>query len=300
MDRTPLPSIADLTPFVGLDVPIVTPLADATLEAAFASVQAAPSGGSLVLELRTASSLLATITVANGQLSGSFAGSVAVTSGVPLVLRVASLAGSPSDLSGYLAFDADVLLTSISRVKEFKGIASTEFDALLLEIVEAVSRSVEGWIGRPIVQRTFSAERYSGAEDYPDLVLNGFPVIGTPVVRISGSALTANTDFRWEAANGILERLTSGAACASGWPSTSVVEVDSVRGYATVPADLRLATTKQCVHEFEQSKPGGARLGVTGKQPERGGAVQFAAGGFLPEVLQVLDRYREARATWRA
>ena len=300
MDRVSIPTIAgDLAPWVGVDVAIVTPLADATLSAAAVTVLTAPTGGSLVVEIRTASTLLATITLATGERTNSFTGSVAVASGTQLFLRVASLVGFPTDLSGYLAFDADVLLTSVARVKEFLGITGTDRDALLLEIVEAESRAIEGWIGRPVAQRTYTAERYRGMGSR-SLVLNGYPVIGSPVLRLSGTALTINVDFKVGAADGIIERIIGGDEDATlEWWQGADIEVDSVRGYATVPTDLRLAATKQCAHEFKQTQAGGGRLGLIGSAPDRGGAAQYAPGGLLPEVLQVLDRYREVRVPWR-
>jgi hypothetical protein len=140
------------------------------------------------------------------------------------------------------------------------------------------------------VQRSHTAERRHG-NGWHELVLDHWPVIGTPVVRVDGSAIAEGVDFRVEPERGILEKIAGDDSAWSGWEGD--VEVDYVSGYATIPTDVRLAATKQVAHEFAQTTPGGGRLGVTATAGERGGQATYEPDGILPSVRAVLDRYRE-------
>ena len=286
--ETSLPG--SLAPFVGVDAFIATTLADVELASVQVGVLVAPSGGDLTVEIRDASSLLATVTVLDGALSGAFTGAVAISSGTPLYLRVTA-ANDATDLRAALGFDADLALTTLARVKEFRRITTSANDGQLSELVEGVSRTLERYVGRPLVQRSHSGERRVGI-GWAEIVLDYFPVIGTPVVLLDGSALTEDVDFRTNADWGMLERISGDDAL--GWDGT--VTVDYVSGFATIPADLRLAATKQVAHEFAQSSAGGGRLGLTSTSGERGGQATFEPGGLLPAVRQVLDTYREVSA----
>jgi hypothetical protein len=282
-----------LDPFVGVDVYVATTLADVELASVQVGLLVAPSGGALTVELRNAGSALATITVADGALSGAFTGAVAIASGTPLYLRVTASPGDPSDLRAALGFDADLALTTVARVKEYRRITTSAHDGQLAELVEGVSRALESYVGRPLVQRSHTAERRHG-NGWNELVLDHWPVIGTPVVRVDGSAIAEGTDFRVRADWGILERIAGDDSAWACWEGD--IEVDYVSGYATIPADLRLAATKQVVHEFSQTTAGGGRLGVTATASERGGQATYEPDGLLASVRAVLDRYREVVA----
>lgn len=282
--------VGGLGPFVGVDVYVATTLADVTLASIQAGLLTAPTGGAVTVELRDAGAALATVTIADGALSGAFTGAVAIASGTPLSLRVTAAPGVPSDLRAALGFDADLALTTVARVKDYRRITTAAHDGLLAELVEGVSRVLEGYVGRPLVQRSHTAERRRG-NGWHELVLDNFPVIGTPVVRLDGSTLAAGTDFRVRPEFGVLERLGGDDSAWIGWEGD--VEVDYVSGYATIPADLRLAATKQAAHEFAQATPGGGRLGLTATSAERGGQASYEPDGLLPSVRAVLDGYRE-------
>lgn len=295
-DRVPTPTLAgDLTPLAGVDYTIATLLATTTLVAASFNVLTAPPSSAATIEIRRSGVALATVTIAQGQRFGSWSGSVAVTAGDVLELRVTSAGGGASDLSGRLAFGADVTLTSVDRVKEYAGIQGTAVDALLLELVTSVSLAIEAWCGRPLILRAYANETHRPNGRSSELLLERYPVVSSPAptFTLDGTALSAS-DYELDGDAGILRRVSSGVL--TRWESGTVLLASYSAGYATIPADLRAAATKQARHELRQSGLGGDRLGDRSKALEVGGQTTYEPDGLLPSVIQVLELYREVRA----
>ena len=191
-----------------------------------------------------------------------------------------------------IAFGADVFLTSVDRVREYAGVPGSSSDALLLELVSAVSRLIESACGRSLVVRAY-AETLRVRASVGELTLRGYPVLASPapVVTLDGAALVAGTDYELEASSGILRRLAGGALCT--WPSGSVVVATYSGGFAEIPADLRLAATKQARHEFRQTQAGGDRLGNRSLAIEAGGQTTYESDGLLPSVRAAIQPFVE-------
>ena len=295
-DRIPTPALTgDLLPFVGVDQTIATVLATTTLVAASFNVQTAPSSGACTIEIRRAGVALATVSIAAGQRFGSWSGSVAVTAGDQLDLRVTGAGTTAGDLSGRLAFGADVLLTTVDRVKEYAGVQGSALDSLILDLVASVSLAAEAWCGWPLLLRAFTNEVHRPEGSSEELVLDRFPVAlsPAPVITLDGATLVSGTDYELDDTSGVLRRLSGGfPAC---WEAGATVRATYSAGYATVPPDVRLAATKQARHELRQTQPGGDRLGDRTHTIEVGGQTTYEPDGLLPSFQAALAPYREVR-----
>jgi len=292
-ERIPLPALSgDLSPLVAVDHTIATILAATTLVSASVNVQTAPPSGAATLEIRRSGNVLATVTIAQGQRAGSWTGSVAVNPGDVLELRVTGAGGGASDLSGRLAFGADVMLTSVDRVREYAGLQGSSSDALLLEICAGVTAAIEAACGRALLVRSYT-ETHRPNGGFDTITLGAFPVLASPAPTVTedGAPLAAGTDFEIDAASGILRRLASGEPAS--WSKGSVVVVAYSAGYSTVPTDLRLAATKQARHEYRQTQPGGDRLGNRSLALETGGQTTYELDGLLPSVRAAISPYAE-------
>lgn len=174
-DRAPIPTIAGLlTGFVGVDVPVAYFANAATLESFYPVVTDAPSGGSVVVALRTAtggggSGLTATIASGARSPATPTTGSVAIAAGTTLYLRITSESGAALNLSGSYSVSSasgvTTALTTVDRVKRYLDIAAATWDTLLGEIVLGVSGAATRYIGRAIVETTITGERHDGGKE---------------------------------------------------------------------------------------------------------------------------------------
>ncbi len=164
-----------LSGFVG---PPVVPLTVAyfaaanTLERVSFRVTDPPSGGSVTIELNTESdgsgdSISATI--ADGTDFITATGSVAIAEGSLLYQRVTAESGSAMNLSGEYevtqSSGVSTMLTTLARVKADLDISSVDAprDALLTHIIAGVSKQMQDWINRPIVETTATGDQLDRA-----------------------------------------------------------------------------------------------------------------------------------------
>ncbi len=299
-DRVSIPVLAGaLSPYVSLDVEAFTVLADTDLVSIELVALTAPTtatGAIIELRRRTGvgtSVLLATVTIAQAQSRGSFTGTVPVAQGDELFLHITDDGGDTADVSGTVAFTADVMLTTLERVRSHGSIRGTADDALLLEMIAGVSRMIQQYCGRNILQRTFTDERHRPNGNFEELILNQYPIIGTPLVIQDGVTLTFGVDFEMEEEAGVLRRL-AGDQCTR-WRGE--VLVTYLAGYTSVPPDIRLAATKQVRHEYRQSMAGGDRLGERAHQLETGGSSTWEPDGLLQSTLEAVSSYRQIRSS---
>lgn len=289
-ERIPLPILAgDVLPLVGVDFTIATIVADTELVSASVNVLTAPTTAPATFAIRRAGVTLATVSIAIGQRSGSWVGSVAIAAGDVLELRATDAGDTASDASGRISFGADVFLTSVDRVKEFAGIVGTSSDALLLELVAGVTKALESACGRPLILRAYVETLRVRSSMFETLTLRAYPIASSPAptITLDGAALTAGVDYELDAEAGILRRI------GDAWREGDVVVATYSAGFGEIPSDLRLAATKQTRHEFRQTQPGGDRLGDRAVASEVGGTTQYEADGLLPSVIRAIAPYVE-------
>jgi len=180
------------------------------------------------------------------------------------------------------------LLTTLADVKTFEGITGAGDDALLTTLVAGVSDRMGDWMRREILSTAYTVEVHD-ARGFPALVLRHRPIVSVEEVRIEGVAIAAAT-YQADAASGILyRRAASDPYSEDVWPwGSRTIEVDYTAGFATVPASLGLAATKQVAFEFAMR---GHRIRDRGTVLE-GGSAQYLTGPWAPGVLDVMQRYR--------
>lgn len=300
MDRVPITTLSGLlTGHVGLDHLVLPAGQIGGVLTFFAAVTDAPSGGSVVVDLRTAtggggSGLTATITT--GTKTDEATGELTLTGTEALYLRVVSEAGSAMNLSGWFELSTTTssvaVLTNLTRVKAHADIDESTYDALLSDLINGVSVAMQRNMDREIVSTATTAELVSASVGDDRLWLHESPILASPapVVRHEGEVVPS-TDYTILADQGALlamEDDVAGKWAAGSW----AYSVDYSAGYTSVPEDLVLAATKQVRHEFHQASEGNDRLGSLSKSLETGGSSTWVPGGWLPEVLEVMDSYR--------
>lgn len=154
-------------------------------------------------------------------------------------------------------------LISIAEYKVWAGISGTAQDALLTVLVDAVSMEVRRWCDRDLTTGFESAARteyYDGTgEETIQLVEWPVTSVASVVIRYAGGTtetVDANT-YRVDGGSGVLSRID---AVRTRYPVTTFGNVDTIfgaepmfpsgfrnigvtytGGYATIPADLKMA-----------------------------------------------------------
>lgn len=305
-DRVPIPAIAGLlTGFVAVDVPIAYFAAAQTLESFYPVMSDPPSGGSVSIDVRTAtggggSGLSATIASGARAPATATTGAIAIAAGTTLYLRVTAESGGALGLSGWVGVSAaagvTAALTTRQRVKDFLGITGSGSDSMIDTIVAGVSQRMQSHMGRQIVQVVATAEKHDG-RGRDNLLLDHFPVVVPPavVVRDRYGDVVDATEYQVDQAPGILVKVEEGTA--SVWEhGRRNLEVDYTHGYATVPEDLALAATIQAAYLVKQtSSAGDGRLGDRGSILDEGGTATYLTGEWAPGVLGAMEPYRDLR-----
>ena len=196
---------------------------------------------------------------------------------------------------------SDDALTTVEQVKNYLQIASSDHDDLFEQFIEAVSSQFMNYTGRKLTARDYSPDGESADYDpdnavlsghgHPELILPQYPVVSVSAVSLDGVFLTAAEpgDFSgWlvDKSAGVLVRLdgvfTRGQAN---------VLVTYRAGFATVPPDLAQAAVMQSAVRFQDSAAGHGRLGITARTLADG-SVSYTDQALLPQVKEILDRYR--------
>jgi hypothetical protein len=298
-DRVPFSLPGSLAPWVDTDHAIAVMGTAGDIVRVHALVTDAPSGDDLTFDLRDAAAgggnrFATGVTISDGTKSATVTGTLDITASETVYLRLTEDAGA-MNLSGWFEFDADVggvgtLLTTLSRVKTHKGIAAgtTTFDAQLSQIILGVSTAFEEFCGRTFADTTYTDEVHDGSGFRDAIVLNQRPITTTTtmIVKLDDDAVDA-TLYGNDADEGIVY-LANGV-----WSQgRRNLKVTYSAGYTTMPEDLVMAATAQVVHVFNQSSPGGARLGLDSNADASGGGTSYSPSDFLPEVLRTLRAYQ--------
>jgi hypothetical protein len=83
-------------------------------------------------------------------------------------------------------------LTTLAAVKDWLGITTSDSDAGLLRVIDAVSRFTLNYIGRPTLRRATYTQRARGTNK-SSVMLAQWPVLEITSVGINGTPLTAST-----------------------------------------------------------------------------------------------------------
>jgi hypothetical protein len=264
---------------------------DSTTDALVAAVHNATGGGGDSLSC----------TIADGASSGTSTGaSIAVDVGESLYLRVSSGNALRMNLFGYADISpaalAAALLSTIARVKTFRGISGSGDDDLLNTLLAGVSQRMKSYMKRSIVATTITDEIHDGDGISDTIILADYPVIQPPAVAIELNGTAVDTDdYQVDEEKGLLVHAADGVG--SPWTSgRRNYSVDYTAGYGIIPEDLVEIATKQTVHEYNLSSAGPvARLGLRGAILDPGGDATYLTGPWVPGATLVMDRWRNLR-----
>lgn len=186
-------------------------------------------------------------------------------------------------------------------VREYEGITADADNEFITRIIERVTDRFERYCDRQFVDRTYN---YSTDPDNAKLdglnnpmnrhllALPQYPIISVTTVRINEVAYDESTSiynsgwFIYNAKAGIL-----GLRGYEWLQGARNIELVYTAGYATIPEDLQEACIKQVLWNYKQGK-GAHLLGVSGKSLADGNVSLFMTNALLPEVKEVLNRYR--------
>lgn len=280
----------------GAEAQVIGPATASAVTRFAPAVEVAPVGTPLVLRVQDASGasptgyLQATIP-AGAKVATPATGSFNVGAGATIYVRVVSGptgANAASYLGGYFETTGAAsggTFCTVADLKTFAGITAATDDALLAAIIARVTGSMQKYMGRTIVETTYTAELHSLAYGTPQLVLDHRPIVSVSEVRESGTVVSA-ADYVLVADSGILYRET-------GWPSgTFHLAVDYTAGYASVPDALQGACIQQSRYVWTQAKNAGDKFGLAQRAEGGGGSTAFIVQDWYPGVEGVLRSYR--------
>lgn len=298
----PDPGVAGiLTPKVGVDQPLGIAADDDTLTDAFASVQDAPSGGTVtILYSVTAGGggPNLTVTIADGTLSGSATGTITVNAGDTIYRRISAESGGALTLGGYAtlsgAGQAQVPLATLANLKLALEITGVATDSELTLMLNAASTYLEQAMRRTLVL-TQATEIYTAAP-FPRLTMMEYPLNANfvPTV-IEGATTLVAADYRFEGkADGrapwVLTRLSGGLPAP--W-AVGDVTVTHQSGFASFPEAITVATLELAMHRWHQRRDSTrAQLGLTSKGPADSSVENYLQ--ILPHVQDVVQQYKRA------
>jgi len=304
-DRVALPPIPGLLQnYVDVDLFAGYFALQQTLAEFQPAVTEAPSGGSVTVELRTATGgggegLSATIPDGATTPAAPVTGSINVPAGTTMYLRITAESGNAMNFYGNYFVDSAAgvasALTTLQRVKDFKGISGSAQDVLINQLIQGVSVAMQTFMRRNILTLAITAEKHDTTGLHDTMILEEYPVIQPPnvVVRYNGTVVDATT-YAVDDNSGEVIQVKDGVGTA--WTEgRRAYEVDYWAGYSQVPEDLAAIATKQVVHEFLQTESGENRLGLRGAIIEPGGEAQYMTGPWVPGALQTMTAYRNTR-----
>lgn len=300
----PIPGL--LSGFVGPVVPLtVAYFASAnTLERVSFRVTDPPSGGTVTVELNTESDGSGTnkieVTIADGDDFATATGSVAIAAGGYLYQRITAQSGSAMGLSGEYevtqSSGVTTMLTTLARVKADLDITSVDAtrDALLTQLITGVSKRMQDWMDRPIVEGTATDERIDSAGSCT-IQTRHYPIIAVSSLTESEDALVEDTDFEmkeYELEAGQIVRIASGSPIS--WPRGSrIVTATYSHGYAAVPDSLVNAATSLAVLAWNETvKSGKSWRGLLSKGVDPASSVSFDKDTWTRETVPVMAPYR--------
>ena len=304
-DRASTPPIPGaLTGFVGATgTPVAYFDAANVLEYVEFTALEAPSGGTTVVQLNTAadgSGSGISVTIANGANIGTATGSVAITAASYLYQLVTSDAGGALALSGHFVVQRSsgvvTLLTTLAAVKldgDISG-ADADRDTVLNSIIAGVSKRMQNWMDRPIVQTTATDEKIDSIGDYK-IQTRHYPIISVSSLEENGTALTEDTGFEIEEED--LERgqiiRISGDDPIAWVRGRRVVKLTYIHGFASVPDDLVRAATAQVLQEYHETvQSGDGWRGLASKGVDPAAAIAYDKLVWTRDTIPAMQPYR--------
>jgi hypothetical protein len=199
-----------------------------------------------------------------------------------------------------MALSADALC-SLAQLKQYLQITLSEHDSFMEGLIEAVSARFAAYTGRHLTARDYSPDPEDEAFDPDNAVLSGtghaelllpqYPVITLSQLLMDGCAVAqaqtgALTGWVLDRAAGVLSLMDQVFPLGR-----HNVLLTYRAGFEIVPPDLAQAAVEQSAVLFQESAAGHGRLGLSARTLADG-SVSYTQKPLLPQVVAVLDRYR--------
>ncbi len=269
---------------------IQDPSTDADLK--FALHDAAAGGGQ---------DISATI-LAGQQSPGVITSAITVSAATQIWLRISEDSGTDDDalgLSGYYGLTgaaASLTFSDLARVKLDANISGTDADrdTVLSSMIAGVSKRMQDWMNRPIVQTTTASEKVDIVGEIK-IQTKHYPIISVSALTENGTALVEDTDFEMtpeDLERGQISRI-SGGFPASWISGPRVVAVSYVHGFAEVPYSLVVAATDLVVNKyFETVQSGKGWRGLASKNVDPGSSGAYDKDIWTRETVPTMEPYR--------
>lgn len=297
----PIPGL--LTSFVDVAQTVAYFDSDNTLTRASFRVTDAPSSGSVTVELNTESDGTGDgieVTITDGTTFATATGSVSIPAGSYLYQIVTAESGAAMSLSGEYEIESasgySTSMTTLARVWRELNITSADAsrDLLINDLIAGVSRQMQDWIGRPIVQSTITDERID-SDGGDTIQTHEYPIISVTTLTEGTEALVEDTDFELQARDldrGQIVRISG--TDPIGWQrGRRVVNVTYVTGYAAVPPSLvDAATALVTVRYNETKKSGSGWRGLASKGVDPASSTAYDKELWTRETIPAMQPYR--------
>ncbi len=187
-------------------------------------------------------------------------------------------------------------LTSLARVKLDADISGTDDDrdTVLNTIIAGVTREMQDWMGRQIVQGTATAEKIDGWSS-EEIHTRHYPIIEITSLSESGSALVEDTGFESledDKPEGRIVRLVGGDPVQWG-RGRRKVSVTYDHGYVVVPESLALAATAMAVIRFNETvQSGKSWRGLASKGVDPSASTTYDKEIWEREVIPAMRPFR--------
>jgi len=290
-----------LSDFVGVIQQVYSFDAANTLTKVTWRVTDAPSGGVVTIRMHDQADGLGEYveaTIADGETFVTKTESIGTGAGLWQEITVAG--GAAMNLSGEYEMitgeGISVYFTTLALVKNDGKLAGTDADrdTLLNQLIAGVTREMQEYMGRDIVQGSQVDEKLDGSGT-DTVYARSYPVIAVDSLTLDGGALVADTDFEFgeqDQASGALVRISGGYPIAWNRGRRNVVFTYD-HGYVNVPADLVSAATAAALWRFADSRRSGeGRRGLDNLGVDPASASAFDRDLWTRQVLPVCNRYR--------
>jgi hypothetical protein len=297
----PIPGI--LTGFVDMALQVAYFELPTTLTRASFRVTDAPSTGTVTVELNTESDGSGAnkieATIADGTWFITATGTVTIPAGGALYQFVTAESGSAMNLSGEYEIESvsgvTTFLTTLALVKLDAEIAGTDADrdTVLNSLIAGVSKQMQNWMDRPIVQSTATDEKIDSAGS--NIVqTRHYPIISISSLTELDTALVEDTGYEIEEQDkefGQIGRIADEHPTA--WArGRRVVKVTYSHGYASVPDDLVSAATALVVARyFETKQSGKGWRGLASKGVDPNSSVSYDKEIWTRETIPAMQPY---------
>lgn len=175
-------------------------------------------------------------------------------------------------------------LTTLANVKAWlkENSVNADRDAVLTRLIDAASDYVETWLGRTILQDTYSytVDGHGGAK----LVVENYPVIAVSSVMVDNVPIPASVNGGFGYVFNEVRIALIGHRFARGLQN---VYLSYTAGYATVPAELEQAVIELVSLRYKETD----RIGLVSKGLA-GETITFSQKDFSRSIQTALEQYR--------